>query len=424
MALTNSILVISDNQENIANFRSKLILLRDIDNVIGAKIENAVESCKKYMPDAIIIFVHEKSSSYLDVCTTIRKDSVLKTTPILIIFSFFDEQYNLSCFDAGMSDYIILPAPDSEILMKVIWNLQKSEMAREIEKKRILLSDLGVMDRKNEAYTSEFLSKVFSNEINTAKIYKYSVVLAAICLDSNADKSKNDLLASIIKKSIRNTDILGIAGAGKYYIFMPRTEEKGGYAVYNRIKKYFKNNFSLSAGVCETKGSMDFESLSSCASSALNEAISRGGNRLIIFNNPADIDIKAKSPKEWLNKIQSGDKKPEDLKYVFAKTANTMISPVFETVKNELEKQNKGSLVVESFVTDTKCFFSIKDPVEGVERSLKIADFSSAGVFLDQFTKFGEKNENKHSIIEIKDLTEEYLQKILKKLSDEFTILH
>lgn len=423
MTLTNSILVISDKQENIANFRSKLILLRDIDNVIGAKYSQAVESCKNHMPDTIIAFVEDKSSYVLEFCKTLRKDSVLKTTPIFLIFSFFDEQYNLSCFDAGMSDYIVLPAKDSEILMKVIWNLQKSEMAREIEKKKVLLSDLGAIDPKHEAYTSEFLSKVFSNEINTAKKYKYSVTLAAICLDSNNDKPKNDLLVSIIKKSIRNSDILGIAGAGKYYIFMPRTEEKGGFAVYNRIRKYFNNSFSLSAGVCESKGNMDFEALSSCATSALNDAISRGGNRLIIFNNPEEINAKFKSPKEWLHKIQSENKDSKTLRLEFVQKTCTIITGIFEKTQKEIEEKLKDKIVVEKFITDTKCFFSIKDPLCGIELSLKISDFGNAGVFMEQTNKSREKTETKHSNMEINDLTEENITKLLKQLSDEFTVL-
>lgn len=420
MALTNSILVISDEQEDIVKFRSKLILLRDIDTVIDSNMEKAVESCHKYMPDTVIIFVNKKGEDLFTICKGIRKDPVLKVTPIFLIFNFFDEEYILSCFDSGMSDYIVMPAHDSEILMKVIWNLQKSEIARELEKKEILLSDLGAIDRKNEAYTFEFISKVFTNEINTAKKYKYPVTLMAICLDNNADKNKNSLLASIVKKSIRNTDILGIAGAGKFYIFMPRTKEQGGCTVYNRVKKHFKNDNTLSAGICESKGDMDFESLSSCASSALNDAISRGGNKVIVFNQPEDLKEVSKNSKDWLNKIKSDKTNSETLKYKFSKKTNSVILPVFEKVKKDIKEKYQGKVVVEQFITDTKCFFSIKEPSNGTEISLKIVDAGFTSVILDQFNKFAGKTEDKRSVMEIAELTEENVTNILKNLFKEF----
>jgi|GEM_PF-2914819 len=420
MALTNSILVISDKQEDIVKFRSKILLLREIDTVIESNTDKAIESCRKHVPDAVIIFVHDKNDNLVDICKKIRKDPVVKITPILLVFNFFDEQYMLSCFDAGMSDYIVLPARDSEILMKVIWNLQKSEMAREIEKKEILLSDLGAIDRKNEAYTFEFIPKIFTNEINTARKYKYPIVLMAICLDDNTDKSKNNFLASIIKKSIRTSDIMGIAGAGKFYIFMPRTEEKGGYAVYNRIKKHYKNEFSLSAGICESKGDMDFEYLSSCASNALNDAISRGGNRIIVFNRIEEPKEDSKTTKEWLSKIQSDKKSYETFKNKFSKKVYTIISPVFEQIKKDIEEKYKNNIVVEQFITDTNCFFSIKEPIDGTQISLKITDPGFARVMIDQFNKFAGKTEDKRSVMEITDLTEEIVVNILKNLFKEF----
>jgi len=408
MALTNSILVISDERKDIEEFRSKLVLLRNIDTVTDSNLENAIKSCKKYMPDAVIVFVHKKDDGIFDICKGIRKDPVIKIIPILLIFDFFDEEFTLSCFDSGMSDYIILPATDSEILMKVIWNSQRSAIARELEKKEALLCELGAIDKSNEAYTSEFIDKIFTNEINIARKYKYPVVLMSICLDYNADKNKNNTLASVIKKSIRNTDMLGIAGAGKFYIFMPKTEEKGGYSVYKRIKSYFVDEYSISAGLCESKGDMDFESLSSCASNALNEAISRGGNKLIIFNKLENYENKTEN------------ENPEITKYKFSRKANSIILPVFEKIKTDIESKYQDNFIIEQFITDTKCFFSIRKPAESIEIALKIIDPGNTDIILDQFSKLAEKTEEKRSIVNITDITEENIVNILKNLLSEF----
>ena len=139
-------------------------------------------------------------------------------------------------------------------------------MARELEKKESLLKDLGVIDKVIGAYTAEFIPKVVSNEINTAIKYKYPFVLMALCLDAKYKSKINEgYLSGVIKKSIRNSDILGIPETGKYYVIMPKTNTKGAYTVYSRIQNNLMSDLTISCGICEFSDGMNSDMLSSSA---------------------------------------------------------------------------------------------------------------------------------------------------------------
>lgn len=422
MSTANSILVISDKDEDILKFRSKLVLLRDIDSIIGTTVDKAVEFCRKYIPDTVIAFVHDKNESLFEICKAIRLDSVLKNTPIIFIFDLFDEEFILSSFDAGISDYVVLPARESDILMRVIWCLQKSETARELEKKEMLLNDLGITDKTTGAYTSEFISKVFTNEINIAKKYKYPLVLMAVCVDiKHKNKINDSYLAGVVKKSIRNSDALGIPGEGKFYLILPKTRVKGACSVYDRIIKNLGTDLSVSAGICEYTIGMDYELISSFALDALNEAMSRGGNRVIVFEKPEKEDKKAsKISKSWLNKVSTDKRDYESFKKSFSERINTVISPAFIKFQNEIKKQSSENVIAEQFVTDTKCFFSIKEAFEGAEALLKIIDPGFSRVIIDNYYTQSDNQTNKRLTVELNELTEENIVKILQNLYNEF----
>lgn len=422
MGTASSILVISNRQEDILNFRSKLVLLRDIDSIIGSTIDKAVESCRKYIPDTVIVFVEKKDEKLFEICKAIRLDSILKNTPIIFIFNSYNEELLLSSFDAGISDYVIFPARETEILIKVIWCLKKSEMARDLDKKEALLRDLGVMDKGTGAYTPEFISRVFTNEINTAKKYRFPVVLMAISLDlKHKNKINDNYLASVIKKSIRNSDAFGVPENGKFYLILPKTGVKGACTVYERISKNLSKDLSISAGLCESFKGMTYEVLGELSLDALNEALSRGGNRIIVSDKAEKIiESVQKASKQWLDKVETNKKDYEAFKEEFSKKVNSIISPVFHKVQNDLRQKYSAKFIVEQFVTDTKCYFSVKEPYENREALVKILDPGLSKVIVEKVFAREGKPEIKRASLEIADITEENVLKILKNLFIEF----
>jgi len=421
MNTTSNILVVSEKQEDIANFRSKSALLRNVDSIISASPDKAIDSCKKNVPDTIIFFATvEKNDKLLKICKLIRADIILKNIPILFIFNRFDQESILSSFDVGINDFLVLPASSSEVLMRVIWCLQKNEMTCELEKKESLLKDLGVINRYMEAYTSEFILQVFSNEIKTARKYKYSIVFMAISPDSKYGEISYDYFAKILKKSTRTGDVLGIPKEGTFYILLPKTGINGAYAVYERIKKNIGINYSFSAGISELIAEMNYEGLKDLAENALDEAVSKGGNVVVVADKSTNQSAKkiTISQKDWLSKIQSNKKNYESFKQEFSEKINTVIAPEFHKMQDYLRKMHSSDLIAEQNITDTKCHFLIKNPSSNSEASLKIIDPGNARIII--FFAVPASQINKHLTMELKDLFEENTRKLLEDLYSEF----
>jgi len=417
MGTANSLLIIGDNHEEILKFKSKLMLLRDVDSIIESTVEKAIESCRKYIPDTIIIFIHDYSSRFFEICKAVRLDPVLKNTPILFLLDSYEEEYILSAFDAGISDYIVLPSRDSEVLMRVIWCLQRSEYQRDLEKKEVLLAELGVINKETGSYTPEYTAKVFSNEIATAQKYKNPTVLMAISVDKAFKGLISDtLLAGVINKSIRHADILGMPEEGKFYVILPKTRVEGVCTVYERIKNNATNDFTVSIGACELEEGMTFEELSKHTLKALDDALELG-NSLVISDK---FENKEQNPDDWLDKVQTKSKNYKLFKQAFNKKLNNIISPIFYQVQQRLKSDYPENIVIDQFTTETKCYFSIKDTEHNNEAVLKITDPGLSKVIIDIFyTKSGMRTNDRQKI-DLSELDEQYLLNTLEQVITEF----
>lgn len=279
------------------------------------------------------------------------------------------------------------------------------------------------MDKVIGAYTAEFVPKVISNEINIAIKYKYPLVLMALCLDIKYKSKINDgYLSGVVKKSLRNSDILGIPEVGKYYVILPKTNTKGAYTVYKRIQDNLMGDLTISCGICEFSEDMSFSDLSDSALNVLNESILRGGNRVIIYDK-YDNDSAENSDEtlnDALSKLHIGKKSYESFREEFSKKVNYVIIPVFKKIKENIEELCGPNILVKEFTTDTQCYFSIKEIYGDNEVLLKITDPGFSKAIIDIFLIKSDDQVNKRSTIDIQELTEEYMQKILENIFDNF----
>lgn len=417
MGTANSLLLISDNKEEIAQFRTKLMLLRGVDSIMESPVESAINACRKYIPDTIIIFASQKNDKLLELCKQIRQDSALKNTPIIFLVDLFDEEFILSGFDAGMSDYISMPARDSDILMRVIWCLQKSELSRDLDKKLNVLSDFGVINKETGAYTAKYAPRVFSGEIKTAHRLKYPLSLMAVAVDNiYSDKINDNLLAATISKSVRNMDILGMADNGYFYILLPKTEIKGVKAVFERIKNNAGGEFTISSGAAELSDLTPFAELSENALTALKQALA-SGNSLVVGEKKQEREISLNSevaPSQEMNKNY------KLFKQVFNKKLNNVITPVFVQTQAEFKEKYPENVLVAQSITENECSFSLKEPERNNEVTLNIAYQGLSKIIIDIFyTKSGEKA-CQTSQIDIAELNEQYLAAVLNDISLKF----
>lgn len=188
-------------------------------------------------------------SNYQEVCIALRSKRETETVPIIVLADKQeDSQIKIQLFKSGLvEDYVTLPVSIEEISAKAEVYLQKQILEDELEAKNALLQKMSITDALTKVYNRRYLSQRLNEEISKVKRYGYTV--SCMMLDIDYFKKINDRyghqegdralkgLASLLKKNIRNVDLISRYGGDEIIILFPHTDLKGASIVTERLRK-------------------------------------------------------------------------------------------------------------------------------------------------------------------------------------------
>lgn len=261
MSFNNIIAIVGDKFDAINLISSKLVLLRDLDKIVDTNLENAAAFLNQTMPNVIIVHAKGDNKDSLDAIRDIKQAELLSNIPILLYSEDCTKEFLIDAFDCGISDIIKAPVADWELLIRVIWCIQKNEINLNNDIKNEFLTKLKIIQDKTGFYTEEYAEQFLDAEIESAIKYKNKACLMLVGPDSKFPLSKSmDMLGEIIEKSTRLNDSVGIRHDDKYYIYLPKTKLNGAYAVFERINNNLGIDANVNASVYEIKDK-DFQTI-------------------------------------------------------------------------------------------------------------------------------------------------------------------
>ena len=123
MADANTVVVVSDRQELVAQISQKLVLLRNLDKIKSCSIEEAQNMFDGFSPNVVILHCDNNNIQAVNLIKKIKKQELYKNLPILLINENCSRETIIEAFDSGISDVLFMPIIDYELLMRVIWCL-------------------------------------------------------------------------------------------------------------------------------------------------------------------------------------------------------------------------------------------------------------------------------------------------------------
>lgn len=409
-AESNIILITNDN--NVAQIlKPQLVLLREIDNISVTKYDNAIQNIKNYLPDTILLHCSQEKEECINLIKNIKKDDVIQNTTILLIVNEYDQDFLLSAYDENIADFLILKIDDTEILMRTMWCLKKNSLSNTVKKQHNLLEQLNVINPKTGFYADQYCETVFNNEFKTIKEKETEGILMVV---SPSEESKTKLnpvqLAKAIKSSTRNSDVISHGPANKFYILLSKTNLKGAFCVWDKIKKAVGENYSINAGVSSIEDKT-FDDLKNSLLNALIEAEATKTD-LVVVN-----ETEEKSSEDWLDKIGTTQRNFKLFKQAFTKKLDKVITPVFFQMQ-KLYEEKLFKTKIEQYSNSTVSSFALKRLDHESELKITYPGFSKINI--DIIHQGLDSPENKRISLDLTELDESRLTKILENFIQEF----
>jgi len=117
-------IVIVEDEVNIAN-AEKLILDDDFEVHLAHDGEEGLKKIKEVRPHLVVLDLMLPKMHGIDVCKSIRADSNLKSTKIVMVTAKNEDQDEVQGMDVGADDYIMKPFEPVELMHVVNQVLKK-----------------------------------------------------------------------------------------------------------------------------------------------------------------------------------------------------------------------------------------------------------------------------------------------------------
>lgn len=399
----NNILLITDDTATIEAFDDKLVLLRESDRVSYCDYENAPDVIFANSYDIAILHENANKNKTLALIKYIKD----KCSNIILLINSYDRDFVLSAYDEGIDDYFSVKSDPSEMLIRVINCIKKTNLKNELVRYKNYLTSYGVLSE-----TNGFFSQKFTEEICQLELENFAGTGAFIVITPDEEGKATfsaETLCSAIKKSIRTGDIAAMANGSKYYILLSETGLNGAVSVYEKIKADLNGQFTIKAGICEIKGKK-FKETEKRAQCALTEAMINNQEMVIYADKNETLD-------EWLDTPQITEKNYKLFRQIFNKKLEKVIAPVFYRLQKSYEEKLFNTKI-EQYTDENQSVFCLKNQKQ--ESKLKIVYPGFAKIII-YITHAGlDSPENSEISMPLNKITQKELIKIVEDFIKEF----
>ncbi len=331
---TNVVLV-TNHEEMIEQLSSELVQLRNIDSILIRNYENVLPTIESEKPQAIIINCQStiEEPFCLEMIQNFKK---ITSVPIILVMETYDKEFIRTANKIGISDILTLEYGNSEILMRTIWSLQKTELRQQQKKHEKLLKQLNAIDLETEFYTAKYSNKVFQNEIEHFKETNIDGIFLAITpnKDSRLKPSTKNIIETI-QSNVRLTDTVAhTKSQNTFYLLLSNTNLKGAMVVWNRINNNIGADETLCGCIYELE-SESFEEIDNLLKDGLKKA-QKSPNYLYIVETESEDDD------NWLEEnALPGSKSHKNFKLfqqLFVKKTENVIKPAINDLLLEYKE--------------------------------------------------------------------------------------
>ncbi len=388
MGQVNTVVIVSDKQELVNQISQKLVLLRNLDKIKSCSVEEAQNMLEGFAPNVLILHCDNNNIHALNLIRQMKKQEIYKNLPILLINENCSRETVIEAFDSGISDVLFMPIIDYELLIRVIWSLQRNELNLKNESRINFMTELGILQSETGVYTQKYCEEFLRNEIAQTKKYSQHACILLIAPDKKYPEYKNPRdFINIIKKSIRMNDSVVIKDVDQFYIYLQKTKLNGAYSVFERINTNLGIESGANAGVVEVQ-EQKFEDIIEALNSALSKA-SENTNSLIVASDfykgkkPAlNIDM----PKSLLDRgtlsipsspIEASEEAGQTIdknsvklfNQAYKRKLKVVVEPVFKKFETTL-KMKQQNFVINSYI-GVKSHFTVSSGVVSANFNLE-----------------------------------------------------
>jgi diguanylate cyclase (GGDEF)-like protein len=275
--------------------------------------QEAVERVAKGGVDLVLLDAMMPKLSGLDACRLLKGMTADTFLPVIIATVKTDPTSRVEGLKIGADDYVCKPFEEGELLARVSGMLKIKRLYDEMQSARATLQRVSIHDELTGLFNYRYLHGRLSEEFKRAE--RQHEPLACCVLDIDRLKGHNEKagrtfgdsvlrgVAEVIRRSVRENDVVARYGADEFLIMLPATHFAGSLTVAERswrdvaaiewpgsaVTAASQVTVSLGVALYPTRDVRTKDALLKAADAALLHAKREGSNRICVFQQQGFI---------------------------------------------------------------------------------------------------------------------------------------
>jgi two-component system cell cycle response regulator len=268
--------------------------------------QGAVERVGRGGVDLVLLDILMPRITGLEACRLLKGMTADTFLPVVLVTVKTDTASRVEGLKIGADDYVCKPFDEKELIARVEAMLRIKKLHDHVADARSKLERLSMHDDLTGLYNYRYLHTRLSEEFKRAE--RYHDPLACVVVDIDRLGAVNDAggrpmgdsvlkgVADILRKSVREVDVVARFGGDEFLIILPSTHFAGSVTVAERIwrevsehaflgdlTRRFTVRASVGVALYPSRDVRTKDALLRSADTALLQAKRDGGNRVCVF---------------------------------------------------------------------------------------------------------------------------------------------
>lgn len=268
--------------------------------------QQAVDHVGKGGIDLVLLDIMMPRMSGLDACRIIKGLTGDTFLPVILVTVKTDSQSRVEGLRFGADDYVSKPFDETELCARVDAMLRIKRLHDQVAEAKRRLEEASERDELTGVYNYRHLHHQLSVEFKRAE--RQQDTIACLLLDIDGLQAINDRLgqnagdsairgvADLIRRCVRETDVVARFGGDEFVIILPSTHFAGSLTAAERLlrdgqarRATLPCTFSLGIAFYPSRDVRTKDALLRSAADALFQAKQDGGNRVCVFQQQGHI---------------------------------------------------------------------------------------------------------------------------------------
>jgi two-component system cell cycle response regulator len=299
------LIIIADDDRITRELLASILRANAYDVDIVADGQQAAERVAKGGADLVLLDVMMPRMGGLEACRIIKGMTHESFLPVLLVTVKTDPASRIEGLKIGADDYVCKPFEEGELLARVQAMLRIKRFYDELQAARGRLERVSVHDELTGLYNYRYLNGRLGEEFKRAERSHEPLACALIDIDrlrvwnERGGRALGDAIlrgaADLIKKSLREVDIVVRYGGDEFLVLLPTTHFAGALSVAERTWREVTtrawspltedDRVTLSMGIAlfPSRDVRSKDALLKAAEYALHRAKRDGMNRICVF---------------------------------------------------------------------------------------------------------------------------------------------